>query len=125
MQIGSIVPFHCTASGKMYLSTLAPRMVQKFAESAKLDRHTPKTLTDPAALLEEIKVIREQGYSIDDEEFMEGMVAIAVPVLDDIGRLMSTLSIHAPIQRGDKEALKEHLGRLQAASKDLSELVLR
>ena len=125
MQIGSIVPFHCTASGKMYLSTLAPRMVQKFVESANLERHTPKTLTDPAALLEEIKAIREQGYSIDDEEFMEGMVAIAVPVLDDIGRLMSTLSIHAPIQRGDKEALKEHLGRLQAASKDLSELVLR
>ena len=125
MPIGSIVPFHCTASGKMYLSTLASRMLQKFVESSELEKHTSKTLVDSVALIEEIRAIREQGYSIDDEEFMEGMVAIAVPVLDDLGRMMSTLSIHAPVQRLERDALMTHLSRLQAASKDLSEMVMR
>lgn len=125
LPIGTKVPFHCTASGKMYLSSLAPHMLAKYLSAIQLDAQTGKTLTDPAALQAEIALTRERGYSIDNEEFMEGMVAIAVPILDDLGRLMSTLSIHAPTQRATPETLTTHLVRLQSASADLSELMLR
>lgn len=123
--VGTIVPFHCTASGKMYLSSLAPHLLAKYLSAAILDQHTDKTLTDPQALNDEITEIRARGYSTDNEEFMDGMVAIAVPVLDDFGRLVSTLSLHAPTQRTTLDRLCGHRDRLEAAAKDLSELMLR
>ncbi len=123
--VGTTVPFHCTASGKMYLSTLAPHLLAKYLSATALDQHTPMTLTDPQALQQELELTRQQGFSTDAEEFMEGMVAIAVPVHDDLGRLMSTLSLHAPTQRITLTGLQNHLDRLKAAAADLSELMLR
>ncbi len=124
LPIGTSVPFHCTASGKMYLSTLSPIHFEKYLEATELDQRAPKTLTNPAALKAEIAQIRSQGYSTDDEEFMEGMVAIAVPIRDDHGRMMSTLSVHAPTQRIGLLELKGHLDRLSKAAQNLSALIL-
>ena len=125
LPIGTTVPFHCTASGKMYLSSLAPRHLSKYLSNAILDSYTDKTLTDPDKIIEEVGRVRENDFSTDNEEFMDGMVAIAVPVRDDLGRLMSTLSVHAPIQRGSLEDIKKNLERLRRAADDLSEMMLR
>ncbi|WP_370399377.1 IclR family transcriptional regulator [Sulfitobacter sp. JB4-11] len=125
LPIGTTVPFHCTASGKMYLSTLAPRMLSKYLAAAIMDVHTARTLTRPEDIHREIETTRNNGYATDDEEFMDGMVAIAVPIMDDLGRLMSTLSVHAPTQRISMDDLKGHLGRLMKAASDLSEMALR
>lgn len=125
LPIGTTVPFHCTASGKMYLSTLAPRLLSKFLSTAILEKHTAKTLIEPKALQEEIELTRARGYSTDDEEFMDGMVAIAVPIRDNHNRLMSTLSVHAPTQRVTITDLEQSLERFKKTAADLSELVLR
>ena len=125
LPVGTTVPFHCTASGKMYLSTLPPRMLGKYLSSAVMDAQTSKTLIEPEQLHQAIETVRERGYSTDNEEFMEGMVAIAVPIWDNQQRLMSTLSIHAPIQRVSISDLEAHLERLKTAAADLSEIVLR
>lgn len=125
LPVGTTVPFHCTASGKMYLSTLPPRMLGKYLSSAALEPQTSRTLTDPDALHRAIEEVRKRDYSTDDEEFMEGMVAVAVPIWDDQQRLMSTLSIHAPTQRVSIGDLEAHLDRLRSAAADLSEIVLR
>lgn len=125
LPIGTTVPFHCTASGKMYLASLAPRMLSKYLASATLAQHTDKTLTNREKLQEEIELARSRGYSIDNEEFMDGMVAIAVPIRDDHDRLMSTLSVHAPTQRVSVADLEKHLVRFKKAASDLSELVMR
>ena len=125
LPIGTTVPFHCTASGKMYLASLAPHLLTKFLSAARLEKHTEKSLTEPKELQAEIETIRAQGYSTDKEEFMDGMVAIAVPILDDHGRLMSTLSIHVPTMRVTIEDLLGHLDRLRSAANDLSELMVR
>ena len=82
LPIGTAVPFHCTASGKMYLSTLRSSHLRQYLTSARLDSHTARTRTDPEILIREIAQIRKQGFSTDDEEFLDGMIAIAVPVLD-------------------------------------------
>lgn len=125
LPIGTEVPFHSTASGKMYLSTLKPRLFSKYLSIVALEAQTEFTLTDPNALQAEIEVIRAQGYATDNEEFMKGMVAVAVPLLDSQNRLMSTLSVHAPTQRVKLNDLKAHLPRLQSAAAELSELVLQ
>lgn len=124
LPVGTEVPFHCTASGKMYLSSLKPRLFAKYLSIVTLNSHTKHTFTKPDTLTAEIEAIRENGYATDNEEFMDGMVAVAVPLFDSQQRLMSTLSVHAPTQRIALDDLKAHLPRLQDAATELSELVL-
>jgi len=120
---GTHVPFHCTASGKMYLSSLVPSHLARYLAAADLTAHTGNTITDPKRLQDEIATIRRQGYALDREEFMTDMIALAVPIADPQGRLMATLSFHAPTQRFDAGKALEHLNRLHAASQELSLLV--
>ena len=125
LPIGTSVPLHCTASGKMYLSSLPPVHFERFLGAATLKPAGPNALTDPAVLRDEIEAIRARGFSTDNEEFMEGMVAIAVPIHDDLGRLLSTLSVHAPMLRVSLQDLHDQLPRLRKAAGQLSALVLR
>ena len=75
-------------------------------------------------LIAELRAIQAQGYATDNEEFMDDMVAIAVPIVDDAGRLLSTLSIHAPVQRASLEDLKSHLDLMKDTATKLTRLVL-
>ena len=124
LPIGTQVPFHCTASGKLYLSSLRPDKLDRLLRDISLERHTEQTLTDPALLREELVKTRARGFSQDNEEFMEGMAAIAAPIKDDRGRLVTTLSIHAPIQRITLDGLRRELDKLMTAVSRLEELVL-
>ena len=123
LPIGTQVPFYCTASGKMYLSSLRQDKLNRYLDTADLSPRTGATMTDPDLLKEELAKTRDRGFSTDAQEFMEGMSAIAVPVCDDQGRLLSTLSIHSPIMRTDVDVLIKHLDKLQAAAAQLEELV--
>ncbi len=125
LPVGTEVPFHCTASGKMYLSSLAPNLFSKYLGVVTLAAQTPKTLVSAADLGREMKTIRARGYSTDAEEFMEGMVAVAVPILDEQGRLMATLSVHAPTQRISLHDLEAQVPRLHHAAAELGELAVR
>jgi IclR family acetate operon transcriptional repressor len=96
-----------------------------YLSNASLDAQTPDTLTDPDAIAREIEKVRQNDFSTDNGEFMAEMVAVAVPIRDDLGRLMSTLSVHAPTQRISLDELKGHLDRLRRAADDLSQMMLR
>lgn len=125
LPVGTQVPFHCTASGKMYLSSLRPDYLERFLKNYMLERRTERTITDPSRLRTTLEETRERGYATDDQEFMDGMTAIAVPILDDRGRLLSTLSIHAPEQRRDLPELVSHLDPLKAAAAELAAIAGR
>ncbi|WP_224816040.1 IclR family transcriptional regulator [Hasllibacter sp. MH4015] len=120
---GTRVPFHCTASGKMYLSSLVGTHQLRFLNAMELKAETENTITDRDALMAELRDIKRQGFAVDRAEFMEDMIALAVPILDPNGRLMATLSFHAPTQRFDVERAMVFLGALQSASSELSLLI--
>ncbi|MEM6621971.1 MAG: IclR family transcriptional regulator [Pseudomonadota bacterium] len=123
LPVGTQVPFHCTASGKMYLSSLRTEKLSRLLSALELERQTAKTTVEPDALQAELAQIRERGHSTDNEEFMDGMVAIAVPILDDQGRLLTTLSIHAPLQRHSVQSLTESLPDLRSSADALEQLI--
>lgn len=118
---GSTVPFHCTASGKLYLSSLEPMQCKRLLDSLLLPPATRQSVTKRPALEAELERIRQQGYSVDKEEFVEGMVAVAVPILDAQGSLTATLSFHAPTQRMSAEQALTHLDALKRTAVDLAE----
>lgn len=119
---GTQVPFHCTASGKMYLSSLKSTTLNSVLNSKPLEKLTEQTISDPEILRRELAEIRKQGFSQDNEEFMTGMAAIAVPILDPQDRLLATLSVHAPVTRCSLEQIIGFLDPLRTAADKLSEL---
>ena len=123
LPIGSKVPFHCTASGKLYLSSLSASKVKRMVKSLHLAQNTPNTKTDPQALLDDIKRIRVQGFAEDDQEFIHGMLAVAVPVLNTEGKMMSSLAVHGPSARLTMEVARGHIDRLRQAAADLAAVV--
>ena len=122
LPVGTEVPLHCTASGKLYLSSLRRDKLTRLLESLPLEAQTDRTLTSVSELVAEIDTVRDRGYSTDNEEFMVGMTAIAVPVQDTKGRLLTTLSIHAPVQRQSRESLEQVLPELREAANKLEAL---
>ena len=62
------------------MASLSKSARKKFASALNLEKLTDKTFVDADELMEELDKISKQGYSVDDEEFMDGMRAIAVPV---------------------------------------------
>ena len=99
LPIGTHVPFHCTASGKVFLSSLKAAERNRLVGNLALERLTANTITEPRCLLSELDRVRDQGYAIDDQEFIVNMAAIAVPIRDDSGRFYAAIAVHGPTQR--------------------------
>jgi DNA-binding IclR family transcriptional regulator len=99
MEVGSHVPLHCTATGKLFLALTDEMARETILDRIPLSRHTPKTLVDRQKLTRELVTIRKRRVGIDNEEFVVGMVAVAVPVMDAKGEMIAAVSCHGPTAR--------------------------
>jgi len=120
--IGMRVPLHCTASGKLYLSTLPKARRKTVISKLKLQAHAKNTITDPDTLLAEIDQIEKTQVSIDNQELYDDIIAIAVPITDKLGRFYSSLAIQAPASRISIESKDQYVPLLREAARDLSML---
>lgn len=121
LEVGSRVPLHCTASGKLLLAHMDEQQRQKLLSVLAFERYTPATSVAPEALQAEFAQILRNGYSTDREEFMLGLIAIAVPVLDRNGRVVASLACHAPKARMGLDRAKRYVPVLQTAARKLSQ----
>lgn len=121
--VGSKVPLHCTASGKMYLAALDPRRQRKLLSILPLDRRTDKTAVDVRLLRSELAEVKARDYSTDRGELVAGMIAVAVPIRDDGGSLVGTVSLQAPEIRMTLEVAISYIPRLRQAAASFAELL--
>ena len=120
LPIGTNVPFHCTASGKCFLASLPPKQRQNLVHSLNFERMTGQTHISAETLLEELVEVRKLRYSLDREEFLEGMIALAVPITDTRGRFVAALAMHGPTQRLSIDLLISQVNLIQDAANRLS-----
>ena len=121
LPIGTQVPFHCTASGKCFLASLKAKARNTIVSALPLEAMTENTLTTQDGLMDELEHINQTGFSIDNEEFMEGMVAVAVPVRDTSGAFLAALACHGPTQRFSVDDAIAHKDHLTQAAAQLTE----
>ncbi|MFB9927989.1 IclR family transcriptional regulator C-terminal domain-containing protein [Amycolatopsis halotolerans] len=81
INIGTRLPAHLTAMGRVLLAAQAPEDLSDYLRTLPSDAPTERAITDPAALRTELDLVREQGFSLIDQEVQEGLRSIAVPVL--------------------------------------------
>ena len=103
---GSVAPAHCTAMGKVLLSFLAEQELNQWFAEHELAAATPNTITDREILRAQLRQIRAQGHSIDNEEWVSGIRCIAAPIHDYSGRVVAAVSVSVPIGRltADRES---------------------
>lgn len=118
---GSRVPLHCTSLGKLFLSQMSDSQVQSFISVLPLTRYTQNTITDKKQLAAEVETIRERGFALDNQEFMSGVVCVAVPINGADGELIAGLALSAPEARMTLDQACEHIPKLRDAAQKLAE----
>ncbi|MBN1224473.1 MAG: IclR family transcriptional regulator [Candidatus Aminicenantes bacterium] len=73
---------HCTALGKAVLAFLPDLEMQRLVDSLSLIKRSKKTLVTMTALLKDLAKTRDRGYSLNDEEYIIGLIAIGAPLID-------------------------------------------
>lgn len=96
---GSRVPIHCTGLGKLFLAYLPTRTRKRVLERIDLKSFTDRTITDSDALEANCAEIRQRGYSVNNEEYHDGIISVAVPVHSGTQQVISGLAVHAPAAR--------------------------
>ena len=107
--VGTRVSLHSTALGKSILAHLPESRVEEIIEMHGLEPATPRTVTDRDRLFERLETIREQGYALDDEERLEGLRCVAVPILSTEDRVLGAVSVSGPSHRIRDERFRETL----------------
>ena len=113
LEVGSRVPFYCTAIGKLLAANQHKNIRSRLLRTVRRTKFTKHTLIDSSALEKEFKAIRNQGYSFNNEEFVDGLTAIAVPILDQGKRPAAGLAVHAPAMRMNRQQAISLLPEMQ------------
>ncbi len=109
------------APGKAILAHLSDERIELILDEWGLPEITPNTVTDRGELLEELGTIREQGYATDYGERVEGVRAVAVPIIAN-GVVRGALTISGPANRMEGEYFEFELPKLLRESANVVEI---
>lgn len=117
---GGKYPLNCSASGKILLSCLPPEEIHGYFDSS-INKRTEHTITNFDDFVLEANKIRNLGYAIDNEEFANGIICIAVPVFDYAKNVVASIGISTLTIYDDVNSLINiKLGLLKKASDEIS-----
>jgi IclR family pca regulon transcriptional regulator len=105
--VGSRLPAHATAMGRVLLADLPREELDSFLEATPFERYTEHTTTDADALRAEVSTVREQGWAFVDQELEIGLRSIAVPLVGHGGRVVAALNTSAAVPRVSVEEFHE------------------
>ncbi|MEP7328497.1 MAG: IclR family transcriptional regulator C-terminal domain-containing protein [Betaproteobacteria bacterium] len=113
VKLGSRVPLHASGVGKAIFAALPDEQIDAIMKVRGLPRITANTITSPETMWASIRVIRQRGYSFDDEEHLPGTRCVASPIYDEHAETLGALSLAGPSSRLPDERIKQ-LGPLVA-----------
>lgn len=119
---GTRLPLHCTAGGKLFLASLSRLDRLDVLGRLHLTQMTPRTLTEPRILSLELDRLSALGIGLDNEEFVRGMVGIAVPVCVGSGKMVAALVCHSATARACLADLMLHRPQMALAAEKLGAL---
>lgn len=108
-RIGLRNPAHSCAVGKVLLSHLTEEELNQIIHEKGLLKRTDNTITDPTKLKDHLKVVRSQGFAIDDEENERGIRCVAAPIYNEKSKAVAAISISGPAFRITKKVIQDSL----------------
>lgn len=120
-RIGGRMPLHCTAIGKALLAYAPPELLGEVV-AAGLERKTPRTITAPGRLRQQLERVVETGTAFEYEESAVGIVCAAAPVLDAEDRPVAAVSVTGPVTRFHPD---RHAASVRAAASGVAATLAR
>lgn len=96
IHIGSALPAHATAMGKVLLAWHDQKWVANWLERFPLQAFTARTTTHRAAFLRQLKTVRERGYAVSRGEYELGIEAVAAPLTGEGGEAVAAINVSGP-----------------------------
>src|SRR5688572_26666497 len=119
--VGSRFPAYPTSMGRVLLAGLSPERLQDYLARASFKALTEHTVTDRAKLVRLIDESRRVGFSAVEDELAYGVVAVAVPVFDQTGRVVAALNSSSHSKKITKaELVRQRVGMLEEVSRQIS-----
>jgi DNA-binding IclR family transcriptional regulator len=118
--VGARRPLHCTAVAKAILPWLPKPELEGLLARIRFVRLTPKTIVTRVAFEAELRRIRAAGYALDDEEHVEGIRCIAMPVFGHTGEVLASLCTLGPKSRMSYQRLRELRAPLAELAQQMS-----
>ena len=118
--IGGGEPAYCTSLGKAILAFLPDMQLEEYLKAIELTPFTQNTVISKDKLKEELMHIKENGYSIDDEELSVGLRCIGAPLFNHSGQALYAISISGPSIRMGSKRIEEMQRELKKICQNLS-----
>ncbi len=117
---GGIRPFNCTALGKVLLSGFDDAELRDFIATMPMQTQTPKSITSPDLLWDEIMRVRETGIGFDDAEYDSEVRCLAAPVYDFRGQIAAAIGVSGPVWRISLQRLHQLSEQVKTTAAGLS-----
>lgn len=119
--VGSRFPAHATSTGRVLLAGVSAERLKLYFDTAKFEALTERTVIEPVKLRSLIEDSRRNGYSVVEDELAYGVIALAVPVFDQRGRVVAALNSSSHSRRITRTKLvRDRLAMLQQVSRQIS-----
>jgi DNA-binding IclR family transcriptional regulator len=115
---GTVLPLFAGAAGKIFMSVKSPEEARQLIREKGLPDHTPRSITDESDYLSALEDVRSNGYSVDDEEYLTGVRAVAVALRNIIGPPMAIWTVGLSSHMDDTK-ITHAADNMMAASKQL------
>lgn len=119
-QVGSVEPLHVAALGKVFMSEWPAKQIIDYFDAIRTKKVTQKSIDNADQMISECLETRRRGYAIDDEENLDGIRCVAMPVRDYTEKIVASISVSAPASRMPLDRIPKIVGELAPACKKLS-----
>lgn len=118
-KVGKVEAPHATSVGKAIMAWLPENEIQRIVGST-MKRYTDHTITELPALLESLRLVRRNGYAIDREEYLPGVICVGAAIRDQAGTVIGAISASTPTMRADDAHIALMRDEINAATRALS-----
>ncbi|MGE7471712.1 IclR family transcriptional regulator domain-containing protein [Bosea sp. NPDC003192] len=124
LSVGSRLPAFCTSMGRVLLAARGPDDARTRIIAGQPRALTPKTVTDPDALMALLAKVRSQGYAIVDRELELGLISVAMPLHNSRGETVAAFNLSAQVQHASRADIETNfLPRMRAMQSLLQPLI--
>lgn len=116
---GSRLPAFCTSMGRVLLAALPVEQASRILTTTPLFSRTRYTKTDVDRILEELELVKRQGFALIDQEVEIGLRSIAVPVFNAREVVVAALNVGVPATQEISDLVSLYLSPLLQLQSEL------
>lgn len=122
-RIGMRMNLYATGFGKAILANLPEQELEEYLKTVKLEKRGKNTITDPEKLKKQLAQIKQNGYSIDNEENEIGIFCIGAPIFDYSKKVNAAVSISMSASKKEDKIIEKYIFYVKDCSKKISKLL--